>query len=129
MKRILLSLLFVGVVSFVAAQAPSEGDYTGWNAPNKHKEYLFRQFSDTTQRYVPNLYRGRHFDQLQMTPVVSMSSLMKMRAKYAMRKIDIIPYQVRSSWFTISNGQAQNWGPYPDSYLDARTLSFPFSGR
>lgn len=27
--------------------------------------------------------------------------------------------------FRLSNGQADNWGPFPDSYLDARTLSFP----
>ena len=26
---------------------------------------------------------------------------------------------------TLSNGQAWNWGAFPDSYLDARTLSFP----
>lgn len=25
----------------------------------------------------------------------------------------------------LSNGQAGNWSPYPDGYLDARTLSFP----
>lgn len=25
----------------------------------------------------------------------------------------------------LSNGQASNWGAFPDSYLDARTLSFP----
>lgn len=29
------------------------------------------------------------------------------------------------SHFGLSNGQAWNWGPYPDSFLDARTLSFP----
>lgn len=29
------------------------------------------------------------------------------------------------SRFGLSNGQAWNWGPYPDSFLDARTLSFP----
>lgn len=128
MKRILLSLLFAGVISSAAAQAPSEGNCTDWNAPN-NKEYLFRPFPDTMQLHVPHLYERRYFDQSHMTPMVSMSSLMKIRAKYAMRKIDIIPYQVRSSWFTISNGQAHNWGPYPDSYLDARTLSFPISGR
>ena len=27
--------------------------------------------------------------------------------------------------FTLSNGQAWNWSPFPDAYLDARTLSFP----
>lgn len=25
----------------------------------------------------------------------------------------------------LSNGQAWNWSPYPDAFLDARTLSFP----
>ena len=56
-----------------------------------------------------------------MTPVISMSSLMEIRTKYALRRID----KVRSGWFSISNGQAQNWSPYLDGHLDARTLSFP----
>lgn len=43
-----------------------------------------------------------------MTPVISMSSLMEIRTKYALRRIDIVPYKVRSGWFSISNGQAQN---------------------
>ena len=60
-----------------------------------------------------------------MTPVISMSSLMEIRTKYALRRIAIVPYKVRSGWFSISNGQAQNWSPYPDGHLDARTLSFP----
>lgn len=30
-----------------------------------------------------------------------------------------------SQRFSISNGQAWNWSPYPDAFLDARTLSFP----
>ncbi len=25
----------------------------------------------------------------------------------------------------LSNGQAENWGPYPSGYLDARTISLP----
>ena len=60
-----------------------------------------------------------------MTPVISMSSLMEIRTKYALRRIDIVPYKVRSGWFSIYNGQAQNWSPYLDGHLDARTLSFP----
>ena len=27
--------------------------------------------------------------------------------------------------FNLSNGQAWNWSPFPDAFLDARTLSFP----
>ena len=61
-----------------------------------------------------------------MTPVISMSSLMEIRTKYALRRIDIVPYKVRSGWFSISNGQAQNWSPYLDGHLDARTLSFGY---
>ena len=60
-----------------------------------------------------------------MTPVISMSSLMEIRTKYALRRIDIVPYKVRSGWFSLSKGQAQNWSPYLDGHLDARTLSFP----
>ena len=66
-----------------------------------------------------------------MTPVISMSSLMEIRTKYALRRIDIVPYKVRSGWFSISNGQAQNWSPYLDGHLDDRTdfqTDIPFPG-
>ena len=39
-----------------------------------------------------------------------MSSLMEIRTKYALRRIDIVPYKVRSGWFSISNGQAPEQG-------------------
>lgn len=28
-------------------------------------------------------------------------------------------------YLILSNGQAENWGPYPSGYLDARTISLP----
>ena len=33
-----------------------------------------------------------------MTPVISMSSLMEIRTKYALRRIDIVPYKVPVSY-------------------------------
>lgn len=74
---------------------------------------------------------------------------MKVRPAVSMTSVVVIPEDKRTSrvmvldnntlylgpHFIISNGQAWNWNPfrhstfnrspYPDAYLDARTLSFP----
>lgn len=91
--------------------------------------YLSKMLPDSVQIKAPSLYPADYFSpSTTMTPVISMSSLMEIRTKYALRRIDIVPYKIRSGWFSISNGQAQNWSPYPDGHLDARTLSFPCHG-
>ncbi len=46
--------------------------------------------------------------------------------------VKVIPdgFRLSRSWSVgISNGQASNWGEFPNAYLDARTLSFPATGR
>lgn len=92
--------------------------------------YLSKMLPDSVQIKAPSLYPADYFSpSTTMTPVISMSSLMEIRTKYALRRIDIVPYKIRSGWFSISNGQAQNWSPYPDGHLDARTpLVSPYRG-
>lgn len=61
-------------------------------------------------------------------PLISMTSLVTgMRRELPERVFVIMPNNTLEAWgrVNVSNGQAQNWGPYPNSYLDARTLSFP----
>ena len=114
MKRIFYSLLFAGTVWTAASQNPPEIKTPDRKAAERIEEY-----------YLSKMLPDYFSPSTTMTPVISMSSLMEIRTKYALRRIDIVPYKVRSGWFSISNGQAQNWSPYPDGHLDARTLSFP----
>lgn len=72
--------------------------------------------------YLPDLpdmdgYRPRR--------AVSMSSVL-VSPKLPGRVVVTNGFRIGRGWsITVSNGQASNWGPYPNSYLDARTLSFP----
>ena len=124
MKRIFYSLLFAGTVWTAASQNPPEIKTPDRKAAERIEEYyLSKMLPDSMQLKAPSLYPADYFSpSTTMTPVISMSSLMEIRTKYALRRIDIVPYKVRSGWFSISNGQAQNWSPYPDGHLDARTL-------
>ena len=126
MKRIFYSLLFAGTVWTAASQNPPEIKTPDRKAAERIEEYyLSKMLPDSMQLKAPSLYPADYFSpSTTMTPVISMSSLMEIRTKYALRRIDIVPYKVRSGWFSISNGQAQNWSPYPDGHLDARKLNF-----
>mgnify|MGYP001526618232 FL=1 len=127
MKRIFYSLLLAGTVWTDAGQNPPEIKTPDRKTAERIEEYyLSKMLPDSVQIKAPSLYPADYFSpSTTMTPVISMSSLMEIRTKYALRRIDIVPYKIRSGWFSISNGQAQNWSPYPDGHLDARTLSFP----
>lgn len=60
-------------------------------------------------------------------PAISMTSLVLLPKVTLPRRVRVFEGSPRrlSRRLTVSNGQAWNWGPYPDAYLDARTLSFP----
>ena len=67
-------------------------------------------------------------DRNSVTPLISMTSLVTgMHRERPERVFVVLPNNTLEVWgrVNVSNGQAQNWGPYPNSYLDARTLSFP----
>ena len=60
-------------------------------------------------------------------PTVSMTSVVVIQKENLPSRITVIdntPLRL-GPHFTLSNGQAWNWRPYPDAYLDARTLAFP----
>lgn len=62
-------------------------------------------------------------------PVVPFSSIVVPQLP---KSIKVLPdgFRLGKSWSVgISNGQASNWGAFPNAYLDARTLSFPATGR
>ena len=72
--------------------------------------------------YLPDL---PDMDGYRPQRAVSMSSVL-IAPKLPGRVVVTNGFRIGRAWsVTISNGQASNWGPYPNSYLDARTLSFP----
>ena len=60
-------------------------------------------------------------------PTVSMTSVVVIQKENLPSRITVIDNNTLrlGQHFTLSNGQAWNWSPFPDAYLDARTLSFP----
>lgn len=63
---------------------------------------------------------------LRVYPWESETSVVQVR-NHLPEHIDVprnIPRRIATSLW-ISNGQAWNWGAYPDAFLDARTISVP----
>lgn len=60
-------------------------------------------------------------------PSVSMTSVVVIQKENLPSRVTVINNNTLrlGPRFTLSNGQAWNWSPFPDAYLDARTLSFP----
>lgn len=61
-------------------------------------------------------------------PSVSMTSTVEVVRRELPQRIIVLPNNTVRIWrVNVSNGSAGNWGSFPNSYLDARTLSFPAS--
>lgn len=60
-------------------------------------------------------------------PAVSMTSVVVIQKENLPSRVTVIDNNTLrlGSHFNLSNGQAWNWSPFPDAFLDARTLSFP----
>lgn len=141
MKRIFLGLLLIAAAAVAAAQPQGdeslrravEGrELKPTNPRQEERDRWYEAFREPDSLGLESLtlFPLGFFVPTEPVEIVApMSSVVRIQLKNKPRKIDIIPYKVRSGWFTISNGQAQNWSPFPDAYLDARTLSFPHSGR
>ena len=64
---------------------------------------------------------------IRTKPAVSMTSVVVIQRENLPSRVTVIDNNTLrlGPHFNLSNGQAWNWGPFPDAYLDARTLSFP----
>lgn len=83
--------------------------------------------SDTMETMIPWQSDYRYMEPLETHPVVSMSSLMEVFREHLPARVTVLDNNMLrlSRRFLLSNGQAWNHGPYPDAFLDARTLSMP----
>ena len=109
MRKMLLAVLALAAALTAPAQQPPE---------------LRRERPDSTRlrelEYPDSMTHMRYWrpdyetmEPLEIQPAVSMVRVTENNS------LRLIPH------ITLSNGQAWNWGAFPDSYLDARTLSFP----
>lgn len=64
---------------------------------------------------------------IKTKPTVSMSSMVVIQQENLPANVTVINNNTLrlGRHFNLSNGQAWNFSPFPDAYLDARTLSFP----
>ena len=64
---------------------------------------------------------------MKVKPAVSMTSVVVIQKENLPSRITVIDNNTLrlGQHFNLSNGQAWNWSPFPDAFLDARTLSFP----
>ena len=64
---------------------------------------------------------------IRTKPAVSMTSVVVIQRENLPSRVTVIDNNTLrlGPHFNLSNGQAWNWGPFPNAYLDARTLSFP----
>lgn len=123
MKTIVVMLCTLGLCLCLYAQ--NEEDTL------RYKIEIRRGF-DTLTYSVPDI-RTWHpedatIDRHSVRPMISMTSLVTgMHREIPERVFVILPNNTLEAWgrVNVSNGQAWNWGPFPNSYLDARTLSFP----
>ena len=109
----------------VTAPAQSEADTLRYRIE-------VRSAADTMKYAAPDIGtwnpEGGVPDGMPVSPAVSMTSIISpLRKQLPSRVFVILPNNTLEVWgrVNVSNGQAQNWGPFPNSYLDARTLSFP----
>lgn len=71
----------------------------------------------TEAEFIDNMFRN---------PSVSMTSTVELVRQDLPKRIIVLPNNTLRLWrVNVSNGSAGNWGSFPNSYLDARTLSFP----
>lgn len=132
MKRILSILLSVTTVATARSQQPEQSLATPDTPPLQRSHYelkLSPVWGDLDGRDHLSSWidpDGREYP-------VSMERFVKRHRLEPLSKFELFHYEMRSGGFGLHNGQAHNWhsfpGDFPIGYLDARTLSFPHSGR
>lgn len=69
----------------------------------------------------------RTMDPMVIKPSVSMTSVLVVQRENMPTRVMVLDNNTLrlGDRFTLSNGQAWNWGPFLNSFLDARTISVP----
>lgn len=130
MKRIFYSLLFAGTVWTAAGQNPPEIKTPDRKTAERIEEYyLSKMLPDSVQIKAPSLYPADYFSpSTTMTPVISMSSLMEIRTKYALRRIDIVPYKYAAAGSRFPTARPRTGVPIRTGISTPGPSRFPYRG-
>lgn len=124
MKKTIFTLCALWLAGPASAQEPSKFRFTP--VDTLPAELNFEPADSLAQRlpFGPD-YRTAEYDGPK--PAVSMTSVVVIPEHALPARVTVLDNNTlqMGRHFNLSNGQAENWGPYPDSYLDARTLSLP----
>ena len=111
-------------------------------APARDPEPRFELKPDTVRRTTPGFTLPDSLSHLSpwkpdyrtmapigTKPAVSMTSVVVIQRENLPSRVTVIDNNTLrlGPHFNLSNGQAWNWGSFPNAYLDARTLSFPMA--
>lgn len=122
MRKTMLAVLALSAALTVAAQEPK------FELPRRDSSRLpsFR-LPDSLAHMSPWKPDYSTMEPLKVKPSVSMSSVVVIQRENLPARVTVIDNNSLrlGRHFNLSNGQAWNWSPFPDAYLDARTLSFP----
>lgn len=122
MKKMLCAAVLLGVVCAVVAQEPM------FKRPKSDSTRVAGyQFPDSLMHLSPWKPEFKTMTPPKARPVVSMSSVAEIRKEHLPARVTVINNNTLrlGRHFTLSNGQTWANGPFPDAFLDARTLSFP----
>ena len=135
MKKLLVVLFLAGAAPAGAQMPPASAvpPESGWESrtADSVSEVPQVRFGDLYGQQQRERERGRRLPvlpplRLKVYPWESEISVVQVRNRLPVH-IDVprnTPRRIATSLW-ISNGQAWNWGAYPDAFLDARTLSMP----
>ncbi|HIW66169.1 MAG TPA: hypothetical protein H9879_08080 [Candidatus Alistipes intestinipullorum] len=124
MRRILYVAAFITTLS-VAGQEPTIPSRRSLRPDSLRTATL--PLPDTMEQMIPWQSDYRYMEPLETHPVVSMSSLLTVIEEHLPAQVTVLDNNMLrlNRRFLLSNGQAWNHGPFPDSFLDARTISMP----
>ena len=71
--------------------------------------------------------RNNQPEKIPVRPAVTMSSIVNVYTRPMPQRVVVLDNNTLRAFrhINVSNGQASNWGDFPNSFLDAQTLSFP----
>lgn len=124
MKKTLILLPAFAFILAASAQEPPKYRF----APADSLPATLRfDTADSLARHLPDRPDYRTAEYERATPAVSMTSVVVIPQHALPARVTVLDNNTlrMGRHFNISNGKAENWGPFPDAYLDARTLSFP----
>lgn len=124
MKKGIIALFALLFAAGVQAQEPSKFKFTPVDTARVEKGFTP---PDSLAHMSPWKPDYRKMEPMRVKPSVSMTSVVVIPESSLPARVTVIDNNTLrlGSHFNLSNGQAWNGSPFPDAYLDARTLSFP----